>query len=167
MRRKKGNHRTIRLDLDVENIATELSSKRKLSEVLSELLRNEFGVSFEEDLLKSKINELERQKNEIDQSLRDLNISRKIKIDQQMKTHAIENLEKEFSLIKIKMDREIEEMRKMKNDYFNIDEKGLEGHEIMLALAKAKGAARVSIQNKYAIRAEQIQIDLAGLRSEH
>ena len=162
--KKKDDHRTIRLDADVANIASELASKRKLSEVLSELLRREYGTSFEEDLIQSKMNELNRQREGIERAMNDLQeivIEKKRKIDRQNK---IKELEEEFSLLKFNMDEEIKKAREQSLDHYDIITDGLEAWEITAALAKARGEERLSITKKFNERREQIIIELAELK---
>ena len=104
--KKESTHRTIKLDADVANIASELAKQRKLSSVLSELLRREYGITFEEDLTQSQVNELQRQREGIDKALNDLQQIH-MKNQQIEKSNEIESLEKEFWL-KLRMENEIE-----------------------------------------------------------
>lgn len=160
---EKEKHRTISLDLDVSPIASELASKRKLSSVLSELLRKEYGVNQEEDILNSQINELNRQQSQIENDLIQLKSiqleNERIKNIKQEKFQ----LENEFNLLNLRMKQEIEEMRDQPNSSFAIDEKGLEPHEIMVALAKEKGRIRIEITKRFNDRKKFIQQRLKEL----
>lgn len=163
--KKESLHRTIKLDADVANIASELASKRKLSKVISELLRREYGVSFEADLIQSQINELQRQRASIDSGLDELISIQNKKQEEMMKQNLVQDLEKEFSLLKINCENEIEEMRKLTIEDFNIETNGLEDHQVMLELAKIKGSKRLEIQSRYAQRREEIITQLGELKN--
>ncbi len=144
---EKEKHRTITLDLDVSPIASELASKRKLSSVLSELLRKEYGVNQEEDILNSQINELNRQQLQIQNDLIELKQIQfqKSRINK-IKTEKIE-LEKEFQLLNLNMKQEIENAL---NDHESIqNETDLLPHEVMLKVAKEKRAIRLQITEKF------------------
>ena len=146
--KKESTHRTIKLDAEVANIASELAKQRKLSSVLSELLRREYGITFEEDLIQSQVNELQRQREGIDKALNDLQQIQQEKINKLKKSNEIESLEKEFSLLKLRMESEIEEARKQSLDHYNISTDGLEDWEITGLLAKTRGEERMKITEK-------------------
>lgn len=162
---KKDNHRTIKLDGDVANIAAELASQRRLSSVLSELLRREYGITFEQDLIKSQMNELQRQKEKIDKSLLDLQLIQHEKEVKQSRKNEIQELEKEYSLLKLNMDREIEEARKTPIEDFDIITEGLEAWEITKQIATKRGSLRIQITQKYESRREEIEARLEELKS--
>lgn len=165
MKKQKDNHRTIKLDGDVANIASELAKQRRLSSVLSELLRREYGITFEEDLIQSQVNELQRQKEGIDKALNDLQAIQEEKMMKLHRSNEIERLEKEFSLLKLRMDNEIEEARKQTLDHYNISTDGLEDWEITGLLAKTRGDERMKITERYNNRKKEILDRLEELRS--
>ena len=160
---EKDNHRTIRLDGDVKNIASELASRRELSKVLSELLRKEYGITFEEDLMKTKINELNRQKKEIEESLSILETAKREKDDLKRRAAKIEELKKEFSLLNLKMKDEIDQLNRMTLEDFNIPTEGFEDHRVMLALSKAKTEGRKKIIEKFQRRSDEIHFELSQM----
>ena len=164
--KKESTHRTIKLDADVANIASELAKQRKLSSVLSELLRREYGITFEEDLIQSQVNELQRQREGIDKALNDLQQIQQEKINKLKKSNEIESLEKEFSLLKLRMESEIEEARKQSLDHYNISTDGLEDWEITGLLAKTRGEERMKITEKFNNRKREILDRLEELKSE-
>ncbi len=162
--RKEATHRTIKLDSDVANIASELAKQRKLSSVLSELLRREYGITFEEDLIQSQVNELQRQREGIEKALNDLQQIQDEKLIKLKRSNEIENLEKEFSLLKLRMEDEIEEARKQTLDHYNISTDGLEDWEITGLLAKTRGQERMKITQKYNNRKQEILDRLEELK---
>lgn len=163
--KKEGTHRTIKLDADVANIASELAQKRKLSSVLSELLRREYGITFEEDLIQSQVNELQRQREGIEKALNDLQQIQEEKLSKVKRENEIENLEKEFSLLKLRMEDEIEQARKQTLDHYNISTDGLEDWEITGLLAKTRGEERMKITQKYNNRKKDILDRLEELKN--
>ena len=162
--KKESTHRTIKLDADVANIAAELASKRKLSSVLSELLRREYGITFEEDLIQSQVNELNRQREGIEKALNDLHQIQHQKEIELNKQGRIDELEREFSLLKLNMDQEIEAIRSRPLESFNISTIGLEAWEITKQLAKQRGDMRMEITKKYDNRRKEIADELRRLR---
>ena len=82
-----------------------------------------------------------------------------------MKQNLVQDLEKEFSLLKINCENEIAEMRKLTIEDFNIETNGLEDHQVMLELAKIKGSKRLEIQSRYAQRREEIITQLGELKN--
>ena len=162
--KKESTHRTIKLDADVANIAAELASKRKLSSVLSELLRREYGITFEEDLIQSQVNELNRQREGIEKALNDLHQIQHQKEIEINKQSRIDQLEREFSLLKLNMDQEIEAIRSRPLESFNISTIGLEAWEITKHLAKQRGDMRIEITKKYDNRRKEIAGELKRLR---
>lgn len=163
---EKDNHRTIRLDGDVKNIASELASRRELSKVLSELLRKEYGMTFEEDLMNTKINELNRQKQEIEENLSALEKVQQEKADRKQKRLRIEELEKQFSLLNLNMKNEIDELSGLTLEDFNIPTEGFEDHQIMASLSRMKTEGRQKIIEKFQRRSDEIQFELSDLKRD-
>jgi vacuolar-type H+-ATPase subunit I/STV1 len=163
---KENTHRTIKLDHDVANIAAQLAKERRLSSVLSELLRKEYGVSFEDDLIKSQINELQRQKELLDNSLNDLQNQIKDKEEKKRKTILIEELEKELSLLKLKEKQEVDLILKKPIEAYNIETGGLEDWQISSKLGEHRRFERLEIQNKYRDRENEIRDKLQLLLNQ-
>lgn len=158
--KEKDNHRTIKLDLDVAPIASELASKRILSKVLSELLRKEYGISFEEDLLKSKIQELERQSEAIKDQMNELNHTMNRKKEKELNEEMISNLEYEIANLSNNLKIELKSVIDLTVDELGIDQNKFKDHELMSEISKAKGRKRISITDTFKEREEQINKEL-------
>ena len=156
----KDNHRTIRLDLDVSVIAQALADKRQLSQVLSELLRKEYGVNFEEDQLKSKISELKRQQSEINEQMKELKHTLELKSIKENNSSIISQLENELQLLEFNKRQEFESIVQLKIEDLGIVKEGLKDHELMSEISKMKGRKRQEIQKKYSDRHNEILLEL-------
>lgn len=158
--KEKDNHRTIKLDLDVAPIASELASKRILSKVLSELLRKEYGISFEEDLLKSKMQDLERQSEAIKDQMNELNHTINRKKEKELNEEMISNLEYELANLSTNLKIELKSVIDLTVDELGIDQNKFKDHELMSEISKAKGRKRISITDSFKEREEKINKEL-------
>jgi hypothetical protein len=146
--KNKDNHRTIKLDGDVSSIADELASKRQLSKVLSELLRKEYGISFEDDLLKSKLNDLKRQNEIINEQMEELNFTIQRKNEKAENDKSIESLEIELNNLGLTLKKKMNLIIEMDQNDLGIDETQFEPHELMSEISKAKGKMRLDLNNE-------------------
>lgn len=146
--KNKDNHRTIKLDGDVASIADELASKRQLSKVLSELLRKEYGISFEDDLLKSKLNDLQRQNEIINEQMEELNFTIQRKNEMEQNDKAIETLEIELNNLGLTLKQKMQLIIEMDHQELGIDETQFEPHELMSEISKEKGKMRLDLNNE-------------------
>ena len=156
MMKKETLHRTIKLDHDVAYIAQELANRRELSKVLSELLRKEYGIITEHDILQNQINELERRKSEVDSNLKELKKVMMEKIDKENEELRIEKLNIELANINIDMKNEMNLITNKTVDDLNIDIEYFEGSALMVEISRKKNELRKEIENKFSIRKNEI-----------
>jgi len=157
---RKDRMRSIKLEGDVASIAEELASKRILSKTLSELLRKEYGISFEDDLLKSRMNDLKRQSEQIEEQLSELTHTMNRKQAKQFNDEQIEKLETELNNFDITQRKELQLVIDMTVEDLGIDKKIHQPHELMSEISKAKGLIRIEIHNKFAQRKKDILKEL-------
>lgn len=158
--KNKDNHRTIKLDGDVSSIADELASKRQLSKVLSELLRKEYGISFEDDLLKSKLNDLKRQNEIINEQMEELNFTIQKKNEKAENDKSIESLEIELNNLGLTLKKKMNLIIEMDQNDLGIDEAQFEPHELMSEISKRKGKMRLDLNNEIKERHIEIMSEL-------
>lgn len=158
--KNKDNHRTIKLDGDVSSIADELASKRQLSKVLSELLRKEYGISFEDDLLKSKLNDLQRQNEIINEQMEELNFTIQRKNEKAENDKSIESLEIELNNLGLTLKKKMNLIIEMDQKDLGIDETQFEPHELMSEISKAKGKMRLDLNDEIKERHLEIMKEL-------
>jgi hypothetical protein len=157
---KKDRMRSIKLEGDVASIAEELASKRILSKTLSELLRKEYGISFEDDLLKSRMNDLKRQSEQIEEQLSELTHTMNRKESQKFNDQQIANLETELNNFDILQRKELQMVIDMTYLELGIDKTKYEPHQLMSEISKAKGLIRIEIHSKFAKRKKEILKEL-------
>jgi len=157
---KKDRMRSIKLEGDVASIAEELASKRILSKTLSELLRKEYGISFEDDLLKSRMNDLKRQSEEIDEQLSQLTHTINRKEAQKYNDDQILILETELNNWDIVQRKELQLVIDMSYQELGIDKNKYEPHQLMSEISKAKGLIRIEIHSKFEKRKKEILKEL-------
>jgi len=160
---KKDRMRSIKLEGDVASIAEELASKRILSKTLSELLRKEYGISFEDDLLKSRMTDLERQRESINEQMSDLTNTIKRKEEKQFNLDSITKFETELNNLQSSLRSELNLVVEMNNLDLGIEEDKFEPHKLMSEISKAKGLIRIEIHNKYENRKKEITQELIRL----
>ena len=93
--------------------------------------------------------------------LQQIQHQKEIEINKQSR---IDQLEREFSLLKLNMDQEIEAIRSRPLESFNISTIGLEAWEITKHLAKQRGDMRIEITKKYDNRRKEIAAELQRLK---
>jgi hypothetical protein len=158
---RKDRMRSIKLEGDVASIAEELASKRILSKTLSELLRKEFGMSFEDDLLKSRMNDLERQSQTINEQMAELSKTINIKEMKAFNDEMIINLEDELNNLISTKREEMKKVIELTIEDLGIDPYNFEPHELMSQVSKAKGAKRKEIEIFYTERNNEIIEELS------